>query len=219
MAIAELPGDEGLHRAIPRRDRAARARLLEVARAAKPVTGAGERRIPVGGDLGALLPDGGIPRGGVVSVDGRIGLRPVAYTLAAAATTAKEWAVLVADDVGGLAALEAGADPERFAVVRGVPRARWPTVVAALLEGVTLVLAVAPPGLRTGDARRLAARARERGAGLVVLGAWPAEAALRISVENATWSDPGDGHLGAPRLHLRVEGRTAPVAGRVALAG
>ena len=37
-------------------------------------------------------------------------------------------------------------------------------VVAALLDGITLVVAAVPSRLRHGDARRLVARARERSA-------------------------------------------------------
>ncbi len=57
----------------------------------------------------------------------------------------------------------------RFAVVRDVPGDRWATVVAALLDGVSLVVADVPRGLRAGDARRLVARARERSTVLVMV--------------------------------------------------
>jgi hypothetical protein len=82
-------------------------------------------------------------------------------------------------------------------VVRGVPRERWSTVVAALLDGVAMVVAAIPPWLRANDARRLSARARERAAVLVALGSWPAEASLRLHTEPSEWTGAS-----APRLFV-----------------
>ena len=114
-----------------------------------------------------------VQRGTVVAVGGAIGSGATSTVLgfAAAATAVGEWAAVVdgSGTLGGLAAAEAGVDLARLAVVRDVPRARWSTVVAALLDGVTVVIAELPRGLRVGDARRLVARTRERGAVLVAL--------------------------------------------------
>src|SRR5207244_13031622 len=103
-----------------------------------------------------------------------------ALTLAAAATAAGEWAAVVdvagpsgRGTLGARAAGEAGVDLDRLAVVRRVPADRWGAVVAALIDGITLGVAAVPPYLRPGAARRLVGRARERGAVLVALGAWP----------------------------------------------
>ena len=46
--------------------------------------------------------------------------------------------------VGALAAEGAGVTLARFAVVRRVPPARWATVVSALVDGVSLVVAEVP---------------------------------------------------------------------------
>jgi RecA/RadA recombinase len=183
--------------ALPRRDRQAREHLDALARRVRPVVFAHERAIPVAGGLGELLPMGGLQRGAVVAVDGArgAGATTVALQLAAAATAAGEWAAAVDPDatLGGLAAAETGVEPERFVVVRGVPAERWAGVVAALLDGVALVLAAAPPGVKSGDARRLVARARERDAVLVALGAWPVEAAVRLRADGGAWSGLGHG--------------------------
>jgi len=64
---------------------------------------------------------------------------------------------------------------------------RWGAVVAALLDGITLVVAAVPSRLRNGDARRLVARARERSAVLVALGDWPVEAAVRVHTDPGAW--------------------------------
>ena len=181
---------------------------------------AGERLLPVGGALGRLLPGGGISRGSVVAVSGDAGVTSVGFVLAAAATAAMEWAVMVDDDtVGGRAALEAGIAPDRFAVVRGVPAARWGTVVATLLDGVGCVVTTPPRSVRLGDARRLEARARERDALLVALGGWPAGAGLRLTVERGAWSGldgDGGGWLAERALDVLVEGRGVPTTGSVA---
>jgi RecA/RadA recombinase len=179
---------------------------------------AGERVLTVPGPLGELLPGGAVQRGTVVSVDGDpgAGATAVAFQLAAAATAAGEWAAAVGLDasLGGPAAGEAGIALDRFAVVRRVPPARWAAVVAALLDGISVVLAEVPAFARAGDARRLLARARERGAVLVAMGSWPAEAALRLRAAGSTWRGlgAGAGALTERDQRVYVDGRGA--AGR-----
>jgi hypothetical protein len=209
MAVVLRSGRQNL----PRRDDAARARLHAVAERACPIVTAGERLLPVEGHLGARLPGGGLQRGTTIALDGPLGTgsTTVALTLAAAATSAGEWAAVVDPHgtIGARAAVAAGVELERCAVVRRVPADRWSTVVAALVEGVTVVVATVPLRLRLGDARRLVARARERASVLVALGPWPAEAALRLRTGAARWHglDAGTGLLTVRDLEVRVEGR------------
>lgn len=208
MASAALP--------LSRRDPGARARLQEVARGIAPAVLARERLLPVPGPLGDLL-GGGVQRGGVVTLDGPpgAGRTSAALQLAAAATAAGEWAAAVdpAGTFGGAAADEAGVVLERFAVVRGVPAPRWATVVGALLDGVALVVAELHGGLSAGDARRLTARARERGAVLVALGtgwaSWPVEAGMHLRVGRGAWPGfgPGSAQLGSRSTEVHVDGR------------
>lgn len=205
--------------ALPRRDEQSREHLERAARHARPLVLAGERVVPVHGHLGELIPGGAVQRGSVVAVDGLpgAGSTSVALQLAAAATAAGEWAVAVELEtasrggLGGLAAGEAGVALEQFAVVRRVPPTRWAAVVAALLDGVGLVMAEVPARVRAGDARRLLARARERGVVLVALGPWPVEATLRLHAEGSIWCEPrlGAGVLGARDLRVGVDGRGA----------
>ena len=198
--------------AFPRRDARARAALDDAGRAAQPLVLARDRLIPVPGALGALLPVAGVQRGTVVAIDGDLGSGATSITLelAAAATRIGEWAAMVDLDgsLGGLAAGEVGIALERFAVVRGVPAARWATVVAALLDGVAVVVATVPRSVRAGDARRLVARARERSTVLVAVGAWPVEAALRVHVGGARWSRSVDGPalLGTRTFRVSLSG-------------
>jgi hypothetical protein len=190
-------------RDLPRRDAEARAQLRAVATRAQPFVAAGDRRLPVAGLIGELLPAGGVQRGSTVAVSGSpgSGSTTVALALAAAATSAGEWAAVVDPAgpswrgcLGARAAVEAGVELERLAVVRRAPgNDVWAAVVAALLDGVTLVVAAVPPRLRLGDARRLVARARERGAVLVAFGDWPVEAAVRVQTGPSTWRGLADG--------------------------
>jgi hypothetical protein len=199
---------------LPLRDESARARLTRAGEVARPVAHAGERALPVPGELGELIPV--LRRGSVVAVEGETGagVTSVALRLAAAATAAGEWAAAVElhGSLGGLAAAEAGIALERFAVARRVPPTRWATVAAALLDGIGLVLAEVPSCARVGDARRLAARARERGVVLIGVGGWPAEAALRVRAEGSQWQGLGHGSglLAARELGVRVEGHGVP---------
>jgi hypothetical protein len=207
---------------LPRRDVAARARLAEVAGQVKPLVGAAERLIAVPGPLGDALPGGGVRRGAVMTIDGApgSGATSLLLTLAAAVTGAGEWAAVVDPHgtLGGRAAAEAGVVLERFSVVRRAPAERWATVVAALLDGFAFVATDVPPRCKLGDARRLAARARERSATFVALGRWPAEVAVRLHATTSQWSGlgAGSGLLDERALHVDVASRGAPVRARLA---
>ncbi len=200
---------------LPRRDEEARARLWAVAARARPFVAAGDRLLPVTGRIGELLPASGLQRGSTISVAGLpgSGSTTVALTLAAAATGAGEWAAVVdpGGTLGARAAVTAGVELERLAVVRRVTPDRWAAVVAALLDGITVVVAAVPPHLRLGDARRLIARARERKSVLVAFGSWQVEATLRVHTGGCTWSGlgAGTGLLDGRDLHIEVEGKGA----------
>ena len=206
---------------MPDRSDEARARLHEVAGHVRPFLAAGERMLPVAGALGALLPGGGVRRGATVAVDGALGAgaTSVGFALAAAATSTGEWAAIVDPHGtwGARAAAEAGVELERCAVIRRCPADRWSTAVAALLDGVALVVAAVPLHLRFGDARRLVARARERASVLVAVGPWPADAVLRVYAESSTWSGlgAGCGLLDARDMGVRIEAKGAPARGQV----
>lgn len=188
----------------------------------RPMVLAGERRLAVPGPLGGILPGGGLRRGSVVRVEGApgSGATSILLSLLAAATAAGEWAAMVDAEgvLGGLAAAEAGVALERLAVVQDVPAALYGRVVATLLDGMTVVGAALPRGFRLSDARRLEARARERGAVLVAAGSWPGEAALRLRAEHSSWTGlgRGEGLLGERVLRVTVSGRGAAGRERVA---
>ncbi len=209
---------------LPRRDLEARAHLYAAATKASSPVLARDRLLAVAGPIGELLPAGGVRRGVTVALDGPLGAgsTTVSCALAAAATSAGEWAAVVDPDstFGARAAVGAGVALERCAIVRNVPADRWSTVVAALLEGTTVVVAntgaVRP---RPGDARRLIAKARERASVLVVVGAWPVEAAIRLHARGGTWRglENGTGLLDSRELDVHIEAKERHDAHRVRL--
>jgi hypothetical protein len=170
---------------------------------------ADERLLPVLPALGPLLPGQGLRRGTTVAVARSAAL---ALALVAGASAAGSWVAAVGlPDLGIVAAAETGIALERLALVPAPGARAWPTVVAAFLDAVDVVLVRSPAGLPAARARRLAARARERGAVLVPLGAWSEPADLRLAVTASDWHGLGQGHgsLRARRIEVVASGRGA----------
>jgi hypothetical protein len=196
-----------------------------------------DRLLPVAPELAALLPGGGLRRGSTVTVTpGAVtsGTSSLLLALLAEASTAAWSAVVGMPGLGALAAAQAGVALERLALIP-YPGPEWPAVVAALLDGVDVVV-VAPPGPVTGRlASRLAARARQRGGVLLPYGSGWEGADLTLTAERGVWEGLGTGRgrlrcreltitargrgaAGRPR-HVRVRlpgpaGRLAPALGR-----
>ena len=155
-------------------------------------------------ELAPLLPDG-LRRGGTTAVTGSTSL---VLTVLAHACARGAWAAVVGrGDLGVLAAAQAGVDLDRLAMVPA-PGPDAPTVLAALLDGLDVV--VVGPGARLTDAdrRRLSARARDRGSVLLPTYAWPG-AGVTLEVEANRWAGAGrgDGWLRAHRLRVVRTGR------------
>ena len=184
---------------------------------ARPVTLAGEQLLPVLPELEELLVGGGLRRGPSVAVANSTTL---ALRLLAGPSQAGSWCAAVGlPSLGLAAAAEAGLALERLALVPdpGEPK-QWGTIVAALLDALDVVLVRPPTRVRIADARRLAARARERGSVLVVIGRWEG-ADVRLSVTGQDWDGigQGHGHLQSRRLHVAATGRGAAARERRAL--
>lgn len=163
--------------------------------------------LPVSPALSGLLPAAGLRRGSTVSV---LGSTSLVLTLLAAATAGGAWAVAVGlPALGVVAAAELGVEVGRLALVPR-PGAEFPAVTAALLDGFDLV--VAGPGLARPDvARRLSARARNRGSVLLSLGPWPG-AEVELSCGRTRWSGfegNGAGYLRTREVEVRTGGRGA----------
>ncbi|MGI9120401.1 MAG: hypothetical protein ACR2G7_09835 [Acidimicrobiales bacterium] len=200
--------------------------LRQVGEWVRPVAGAAEQLLPVLAPLEPLFPEGGLRRGSTVMVQGAPGATSLALALGAAASAAGSWGAAVnLPSLGLLAAAELGVVLERVVVVPDPPSGAWATVVAALLDAVDLVWVGLPRRVALGEARRLVARARERGSVLVpvaphALGAgaavpagrgWPQAADIRLRTASSAWIGPlgGPGHLEARQVEVVAEGRGA----------
>ncbi|MDQ1698665.1 MAG: hypothetical protein QOG34_528 [Frankiaceae bacterium] len=163
--------------------------------------------LPVAPPLDALFPYGGMVRGSIVAVDSLT----VALALLAPTSAAGGWCAAAGlPDLGLAAVADAGIDLSRFAVV-AAPVEQWAVAIATLLDGVGAVLTKPPARVKPGDARRLAARVRERRGVLLVYGGWPEQVDLRIQVAASEWTGLSDGYgrLQRRRADLTASGRGA----------
>jgi hypothetical protein len=183
--------------------------LALLAQRTRPQALSAGRMLPVAESLRGVLP--GLRRGSVVGV----GSRMVLHALIAEASVAGSWTVFAGvGSLGLAAAAEAGVVLARTAVIdgdgeQGLP----PDVLAAVIDAVDLVV-IGPRARVSGDAcRRLQARARERGAVLLISGrrTWPGVTDLDVSVRRieAVGVEHGAGHVHGVRAEIEVFGRGA----------
>ena len=162
--------------------------------------------------LGGLFPWTGLRRGATVAVTPGAAATSLALTVAAGPSQAGSWCAAVGmPSLGLVAAAEAGIDLARFPLIAAPPgRREWASIVAAVVDVFDLVLVQPPTRVGAADARRLTARARERGAALLVVGPWEG-ADVRLAVRQATWHglERGHGHLRARLVEVVAEGRGA----------
>lgn len=195
--------------------------------ASEQVGSAIERSLPVSDELRALLPAGCLRRGGTVSVVARASegerqrLSPAAgatsllFALVAQASAAGSWCAAVGlPQLGLVAAAEAGVAVERLALVPS-PGPEWASVVAALLDGVDIVVAATPGPVSAQVASRLVARARQRGSVLVSIGRWPG-AEVTLEVVGTAWHGlrQGRGRLRSHEVEVVTQGRGAATRSR-----
>lgn len=170
-----------------------------------------ERLLPVVPSLASLFPEGGLRRGSTVAVKPGAGSLSLALAVAAGASQAGSWSAAVGlPALGMVAAAGLGVVLERFALVPR-PAQQWPAVTAALIDAVDVILLRPPQPIRSSDARRLAARVRERGVVLLVACAWPEAVDLSLSVVPGGWRGLGQGHgyLRARSVEVASIGRGA----------
>src|SRR5204863_1388353 len=99
-----------------------------------------------------------------------LGATTLLLALLAVASQAGSWcAVVGVPTLGAAAAAEVGVALDRLALVP-YPGPDWATVVAALLDGVDVVVAATPGPVAAVVTGRLSARARHRGSVLVPYG-------------------------------------------------
>lgn len=186
----------------------------------RPVSMADQRVLPLLPELEDLLPGKGLRRGSTVQIGGPVGATALALAMAAGPTRAGSWAACVGlPELGWAAAAELGVELDRVAVVR-TPDASWATVTAALVDAFDVVLCGLDHTPSAVEARRLTARARERGSVLILVGgrtagagptrrAWPGAADVELAVVHSEWSGIGQGwgRLVQRRITLEVGGR------------
>lgn len=175
--------------------------------------------LPLTGPLADLLPHGGLPRGGVVSVQGGPddgdGGGASSLLLSLLAGPERAWSALVAlPGIGLLAAAELGVDLERVVLVPD-PGPDLLQVISVLADGVD-VIAVGAGRTAPGPPARLrvlGGRLRQHGAVLLVAGPWPG-ADLVLTARQSGWVGIGRGHgrLQERLLTVTVDGRR--LAGR-----
>jgi hypothetical protein len=191
---------------------------LDVVRPASESDRAGvHRTLPVLPELTALLPGRGLRRGTTVAVATgppapRGGTSLVLALLAEASRTGSWCAVVGVPALGLVAAADTGIALERLALVPH-PGPEWATVVAALIDGVDVVVTAIPTAVTASVARRLAARARQRGSVLVPYGQWDG-ADLTLQVVRGIWEGLGQGRGRLRRRELTILARGRGSAAR-----
>jgi hypothetical protein len=192
------------------------AALAELVRAAGETGEPGVHRVlPVVPELSGLLPGRGLRRGSTVAVaTGRAapasGGTSLVLALLAAASRSGSWcAVVGVPALGAVAAAESGIVLERLALIPD-PGPEWPTVVAALIDGVDVVVMAVPGPVSGSVAGRLAARARQRGSVLVPFGQWTG-ADVMLQVTDGRWEGlaAGRGRLRRRKVTVLARGRGA----------
>jgi hypothetical protein len=190
------------------------------------------RMLPVLPELGGLFPGRGLRRGSTVAITtaGPSTLGPstlghptpahpavggsttLLLALLSAASRSGSWCAVVGiPALGALAAAESGIVLDRLALVPH-PGPEWPTVVAALIDGIDVVVTAIPGPVTASVTTRLVARARQRGTVLMPYGRWDG-ADVTLQVTRSGWEG-----LGAGRGRLRRRQVTVTARGRGAAA-
>jgi hypothetical protein len=197
---------------------------VEIARLAehvRPVALADQQVLPLLDALRPLVPWQGLARGISVRCEG-VGATSLALATVAAASDAGAWVAAVGFPRLGLAAASRlGVSLARLLLVDEPPGAepwnpeRWAQVLGALAGAVDLVLVGGAVRVRRSDARRLQARARERGTTIVSVGADGAADGtpdLVLDATSASWTGigAGHGHLRARQVCVQATGRRLP---------
>ncbi|MEN9740501.1 MAG: hypothetical protein RLZ72_767 [Actinomycetota bacterium] len=158
-------------------------------------------RLPVHSALSGLI-GGGLVPGGVYSLSPSLTL---ALGLATEAVAESGWVCAVGFPHLGIEAVaECGIALDRFVSIPS-PKEHWATVVGAVCDGFTVVIARSPGTVSAPTASRIAAVARRTGAVLIVLGEWPgATAKLEVvGVRNLGLED-GHGLLTGRDIRVRA---------------
>ncbi|MGW4339554.1 hypothetical protein ACWEK5_43245 [Rhodococcus koreensis] len=165
------------------------------------------RTLPVPAPIADLLPRGGLARGTVASVAGATSV--LVGLLASVTASGSHAAVIGMPDLSLLAAIEQGADLSKIALVP-TPKGTAVEVAAILLDGIDLVIlglsgAAVPPS----RARAVVARARSKGAVLLVVdGSWDGvDLRIESQVAGYTGLDDRRGRVTGVQLDVAAAGK------------
>ncbi len=164
-----------------------------------------DRSLPTAPALSALLPGGVLRAGSSYSV---LGSTALAMLMMAGPSDHGAWCGVVGlPTFGAEAAAGLGVALDRLVLVPD-PGSEWLSVVATLLDVLTVVVVQPPREVTAAEASRLSARMRDRGAALVVTAPWPG-AVARLQAAEQLWSGLGTGfgHLAAREVTVSVTGR------------
>jgi hypothetical protein len=162
--------------------------------------------IPTHPAIAALLPGGAVQQGAIYSV----GQSALLMALLATPSAAGSWCAVVGiPEFGVEAARGFGIELDRLVLIPD-PGDQWLTVTAAVADVMDLVVTRPQGRTSMAGAARLAARLRQRGSTLFVLGSWPQSEAV-LSVSQSDWSGIGSGfgHLVARQVTVTVTSRAA----------
>jgi len=165
------------------------------------------RLIPTHPALAGLLPGGGLQQGAAYSLDRSAMLL---MTLLAAPSAAGTWCGIVGmPEFGVEAAQHFGVDLDRLVLVPH-PGDQWLAVTAAIADVMGVVVPRPPRRATDSSVARLAARLRQRGTTLLVLGPWPQTDAM-LSLSRSEWHGIGEGHghLSAREVTVTVTTRAS----------
>jgi hypothetical protein len=163
------------------------------------------RLVPTHPAIAELLPGGAIKQGATYSVEHSATLL---MAMLAGPSAAGSWCGVVGVPEFGIeAASSFGIDLDRLVLVPN-PGDQWLAVTAAVADVMGVVVARPPKRASDGNLARLAARLRQRGSTLIVLGAWPQSEAM-LSLSESSWSGIGEGHghLSARQVTVTVSTR------------
>jgi membrane protein implicated in regulation of membrane protease activity len=172
------------------------------------------RTLPLVAAVSTLFSVRGLCRGSTVAIvpGAWPGATSLMLSLLAGPSASGSWCAVVGlPELGLVAAARAGVDLKRLALVP-FPGPKWATVTAAVLEGFDVVVLCPRRAASQAEARKLEARARERGSVLVVLAPqWPGRPEVRLEVTGCSWQGLGKGfgYLAGRELEVVAAGKGA----------
>lgn len=199
--------------------------LKQMVERVRPVSLASEQLLPLAPVLANMF-GSGLRRGSTVLLKGGSGATSLALATCAAATANGLWlGCLNAQSLGWAAAHELGVDLNNVVTVT-VPGRDLVAACGAMVDVFDMVLFDTARGVSVGEARKLAARARERGcvllltddrrrsirAGSTATGSsrgdsagWPEPTDVVIDVAETSWAGLGSGHGRLREGHMQVD--------------